>query len=221
MTVGKPRDILTATKSFAPRSTCSHTSSAIYLYFGLHGHSGLVPWIWSSIALTAFATLVLFLPRTREDPRLLVGACVALFAAIWIEKGMGLIIPGFIPSTLHEVVEYAPSLVEWQITAGVWAFGLMVFTIALKFLLGWSTAAGAAALCLTMLFFSLGPGPLTFVVVNEIVPLPARGKLVALSVFFNRLGSGHLSRSKWTPTLPVKGAPSALLASLEAPRSPR
>jgi len=68
-----------------------------------------------------------------------------------------------------------------------------IFTIALKFALGWPTAAGAASLCLTMLFFSLGPGPLTFVVVNEIVPLPARGKLVALSVFFNRLGSGTIA----------------------------
>lgn len=110
----------------------SHTSSAIYLYFGLHGHSGLVPWIWTSIALTGLATVMLFLPQTRKNPRLLIGACVALFGAIWIEKGMGLIIPGFIPSTLHEVVEYAPSLVEWQVTAGIWAFGLMVFTIALK-----------------------------------------------------------------------------------------
>ncbi|MGE0710421.1 MAG: sulfate reduction electron transfer complex DsrMKJOP subunit DsrP [Planctomycetota bacterium] len=110
----------------------AHTSSAVYLYFGLHGHAGLVPWIWTSLALTALGAVLLFLPRTREDPRYLIGACAAVFAAIWIEKGMGLIVPGFIPSTLHEVVEYAPSLVEWQITAGVWACGLMVFTIALK-----------------------------------------------------------------------------------------
>jgi molybdopterin-containing oxidoreductase family membrane subunit len=58
--------------------------------------------------------------------------CVCCFVGIWIEKGMGLIVPGFIPSTLHEVVEYAPSLTEWKITAGIWAFGLMVFTVGLK-----------------------------------------------------------------------------------------
>lgn len=110
----------------------SHTSSAVYLYFGLHGHDGLVVWIWTSVALTLIATVLLFLPKTKTHAPLLVTACVALFAAIWIEKGMGLIIPGFIPSTLHEIVEYAPSLVEWQVTAGIWAFGLMVFTIALK-----------------------------------------------------------------------------------------
>ncbi|MEQ1826144.1 MAG: polysulfide reductase, partial [Pirellula sp.] len=51
---------------------------------------------------------------------------------IWIEKGMGLVIPGFIPSTLHEIVEYSPSLTEWKITAGIWAFGILVITILVK-----------------------------------------------------------------------------------------
>ena len=45
---------------------------------------------------------------------------------------------------------------------------LLVLSIGLKFLWHWPTAVGAASLCLVMLFFSLGPGPLTFVVVNEI-----------------------------------------------------
>ncbi len=59
-------------------------------------------------------------------------ASVLAFAGIWIEKGMGLIVPGFIPSTLHEIVEYQPSLVEWKITAGIWAFGLIVYTLGVK-----------------------------------------------------------------------------------------
>lgn len=45
---------------------------------------------------------------------------------------MGLIIPGFIPSTLHQIVEYTPSLVEWQASAGIWAFGLVIYTVVLK-----------------------------------------------------------------------------------------
>ena len=45
---------------------------------------------------------------------------------------MGLIIPGFIPSTLHEIVEYTPTITEWKITAGIWAFGLLVYSAALK-----------------------------------------------------------------------------------------
>ena len=59
---------------------------------------------------------------------------------------------------------------------------LLVLSIGLKFLWNWPTAVGAASLCLVMLFFSLGPGPLTFVVVNEIVPLHLRAKLVAPSL---------------------------------------
>jgi hypothetical protein len=33
---------------------------------------------------------------------------------------------------LHEMVEYTPSLLEWKITAGIWALGLMIYTLALK-----------------------------------------------------------------------------------------
>jgi molybdopterin-containing oxidoreductase family membrane subunit len=30
------------------------------------------------------------------------------------------------------VVEYVPTLTEWKITAGIWAVGLMVLTVAVK-----------------------------------------------------------------------------------------
>lgn len=110
----------------------SHTASAHYLFFGLHGHNGLVPWIWTAIALNLVAAALFLHPRALHDFRVLVPACVLAFVGIWIEKGMGLIVPGFIPSTLHQVVEYSPSLVEWKVTAGIWAFGLMVFTVATK-----------------------------------------------------------------------------------------
>lgn len=51
----------------------------------------------------------------------------------------------------------------------------------------------AFALCLVMFFFSLGPGPFTFVIVNEMLPFDIRGKVVAISVFFNRIGSGTIA----------------------------
>jgi len=113
-------------------SGSAHTASARYLYFGLHGAHALTPWIWTSVAAGVAAAVLLLRPRVFDHPRQLLLACVLAFVAVWIEKGMGLIIPGFIPSTLHEVVEYTPSLVEWQITAGIWAFGLLVYTAALK-----------------------------------------------------------------------------------------
>jgi len=45
---------------------------------------------------------------------------------------MGLIIPAFIPSTLGEIIEYTPSLTEWKVTAGIWAFGFGLLTIAVR-----------------------------------------------------------------------------------------
>ena len=110
----------------------SHAASSTYLFFGLHGHSELVPWIWTSIALTVIAAVLLFRPEVERRPGTLVPACVLAFIGLWIEKGMGLIIPAFVPSTLHELVPYTPSVAEWRLTVGIWAFGLMVLTLGLK-----------------------------------------------------------------------------------------
>ena len=118
------------------------------------------------------------------------GECTSAETVFLISLGVGAC------KLIGEIV--AAALVETAgrrrtLTASNLLVSLSVFSIALKFLLGWPTAAGAASLCLVMLFFSLGPGPLTFVVVNEIVPLHLRAKLVALAVFFNRLGSGTIA----------------------------
>jgi Ni/Fe-hydrogenase subunit HybB-like protein len=110
----------------------AHGTSATYLFFGSHGKHALVPWIWSSVALNLGSLGLLYAHRRLGDAGWLNAACVAAFIGIWIEKGMGLIVPGFIPSTLHEIVEYVPSLIEWKITAGIWAVGLMILTVGLK-----------------------------------------------------------------------------------------
>lgn len=110
----------------------AHTAAAQYLLFGLHGRNGLVPWMWTALVADIAATALFLSPLVVRRKRLLVLACVLAVIGAWIEKGMGLIVPGFIPSTLHEIVEYSPSLVEWKVSAGVWAFGLMVYTIGLK-----------------------------------------------------------------------------------------
>ncbi|MEN8150919.1 MAG: sulfate reduction electron transfer complex DsrMKJOP subunit DsrP [Planctomycetota bacterium] len=110
----------------------SHTASAEYLYTGLHGHDKLVPYIWTAVGFNVLAALAFFHPRILQKRGLLVAACVLTFVGIWIEKGLGLIVPGFIPSALHEIVEYLPSLVEWRIVAGIWAGGLLILTVAIK-----------------------------------------------------------------------------------------
>lgn len=114
----------------------SHLASARYLFLGEHGKHGLVAWIWTAIALNVGGTLLFFTPAALERSGLRIVACVMVVVGIWIEKGMGLIVPGFIPSTLHEIVEYAPSLTEWKITAGIWAFGLLLLTVLMKVTVG-------------------------------------------------------------------------------------
>ncbi|MFK7819093.1 MAG: hypothetical protein AB8G99_10270 [Planctomycetaceae bacterium] len=74
-----------------------------------------------------------------------IAACLLCIVGIWIEKGMGLIIPGFIPSTLHEIVEYSPSHVEWKVTAGIWAFGILLLTVLLKFIVSVFSEEAASA----------------------------------------------------------------------------
>lgn len=110
-----------------------HAVAAQYLFFGLHGHHGLVPWIWTAVVLNVSSALMLYVPGTlHKTRRWLIAACAFAFVGVWIEKGMGLIVPGFIPSTLAEIVEYSPSLTEWKVTAGIWAFGLAVLVVGLK-----------------------------------------------------------------------------------------
>ncbi|MDP3543093.1 MAG: NrfD/PsrC family molybdoenzyme membrane anchor subunit [Elusimicrobiota bacterium] len=109
----------------------AHVASAKYLYFGLHGHYGLVPWIWTAMVLDLVALVLLMLPQSKSLKYLNL-ACVLAIIGIWIEKGMGLIIPAFVPSPLGEIVEYFPTLNEWLICAGIWAFGMLLYTLFLK-----------------------------------------------------------------------------------------
>jgi Ni/Fe-hydrogenase subunit HybB-like protein len=108
-----------------------HSISAKYLFFGLHGHHALVPWIWTAIVLNLTAMVLLLLPVSRSL-KWLNFTCVLAIVGIWIEKGMGLVIPGFTPTPLGAVVEYSPSLNETLVCLGIWAFGLLCYTIFLR-----------------------------------------------------------------------------------------
>jgi len=106
----------------------AHVASARYLYFGLHGQNALVPWIWTAIGMNIIATVLVMLPASR-GLRMLNVACVLAIFGIWIEKGMGLIVPAFIPTPLGEIVEYVPTIHETVVCFGIWAFGLLLYTI--------------------------------------------------------------------------------------------
>ena len=105
-----------------------HTAHFKYLYFGLEGKTALVPWIWTSIVMAIVSLILLINPKTRRKENVLVFACVILFLSIWIDKGMGMVVTGFIPSPLGEVVEYLPTFPEVMITLAVYAFGAAIIT---------------------------------------------------------------------------------------------
>ena len=109
----------------------AHVASAKYLFLGLHGNHALVPWIWSAIGMNTIALVILYLPLTR-GMRFLGLACVLMIVGIWIEKGMGLIVPAFVPTPLGEIVEYAPTINETLVSLGIWGFGLLLFTIFIR-----------------------------------------------------------------------------------------
>jgi len=109
-----------------------HSESAYYLFFGLDGNTALVPWIWTAITMNVLATLLLTFHKLRSNPKVLYFSCMLLFIAIWIEKGFGLIVPGFIPGSYGDIVEYTPTGIEIGVTLGIWALGAFVFTILAK-----------------------------------------------------------------------------------------
>ena len=109
-----------------------HMNHFIYLLFGLEGRATLVPWVWASFILAVLALVLLINPNTRRQENILAVACAAVFASIWIDKGLGLIVPGFIPSTTGEIFEYWPTVPEALITLGVWALGFLILTILYK-----------------------------------------------------------------------------------------
>lgn len=103
-----------------------------YLFIGLDGHEKLVPFMWISAILALGALVLLINPKTREKESTLRAACLAVFLSLWIEKGLGLVIAGFIPNAFEKITEYAPTAPEILITLGVWATGFLILTILCK-----------------------------------------------------------------------------------------
>jgi molybdopterin-containing oxidoreductase family membrane subunit len=117
----------------------SHRHSLNYLFFGLHGHSALVPFMWVSMLLGVVALVILLNKNLRTQTRFLVLACGAIFFSLWIDKGIGLVIGGFIPSPLEHVTEYSATFTEISITVGIWAIGALILTLLYKIALSVKT----------------------------------------------------------------------------------
>jgi molybdopterin-containing oxidoreductase family membrane subunit len=105
-----------------------HVEHFAYLYLGLHGHAALAPWMATSVALAAVSLVLLLVPRLRRRPGILPVACVTVVGSLWIEKGLGMVVTGFVPNPLGHVTEYGPTLPEVLIALGIYAAGGLVLT---------------------------------------------------------------------------------------------
>ncbi len=114
-----------------------HKHTIQYLFFGLEHHgqiyNNLVPFMRMFVLFFVVGVGLLSLPYARKENELLVGlGCALIFISFWLDKGVGFVLGGFVPTPLEEVVEYYPSANEIFITLGVWAMGAFILTILYK-----------------------------------------------------------------------------------------
>lgn len=109
-----------------------HSLGLRYLIFGYQGLNKLVPYFWISLILLIVAFILLMIPRVRKNLNILPYLCMAVFAGIWIEKGMGLLLPGSSPTPIGEMTEYTPSWIEIGNSLGNWAIGFIVLSVLVK-----------------------------------------------------------------------------------------
>ncbi|MEN8135835.1 MAG: sulfate reduction electron transfer complex DsrMKJOP subunit DsrP [Thermodesulfobacteriota bacterium] len=114
-----------------------HMHTLDYLFFGLTDHAGnvydnLVGPMRFSMVIGMAATIALLFPKMRDSYTKIGWLCGAIFLSLWIDKGLGLVLGGFVPTPLEYIVEYYPSAVELGITAAVWATGAFILTVLYK-----------------------------------------------------------------------------------------
>ena len=109
-----------------------HMHTFQYLFTGLEGHNNLVSWMWISTILGIVAVVLLLIPSQKKKEGVLIFICIAIFISLWIDKGIGLILGGFVPSPMEHVTEYSPTGLEILIVLGIYAIGLLVLTVLYK-----------------------------------------------------------------------------------------
>lgn len=109
-----------------------HMHPIVYLFSGLEGHGKLVPWMWTAACFAILSLLLLIVPASRRNENTLILGCLSVVISTWIDKGLGLVIGGFIPNPFEKVFEYWPTLPEMVISIGVWAIGIFVITVLYK-----------------------------------------------------------------------------------------
>ena len=109
-----------------------HMAHYEFLFLGLEGHAPLAGWMWTSMILAVISLVLLITPRYRNNEKILAVTCGMVFLSLWIDKGLGVIVGGFVPSPLGHVTSYVPTLPEIAITLAIWAVGFLMITVFYK-----------------------------------------------------------------------------------------
>lgn len=109
-----------------------HMATLQYLFAGLHGHSGFVPFMWVFAILSVVALVLLIPKKTREKESTLLIGCISVFISMWIEKGLSFVIGGLVENPLGRITEYTPGLAEILIIVGIWAIGAFIVSVLYK-----------------------------------------------------------------------------------------
>jgi len=129
-------------------SDTEHLLHTRYWFLGLGEDRTLVPFAWTAVALNVLAFVLLVVPATRRNWVTLNIGCLATYLGVYIDKGMGLIIPGLTPDALGEIYRYLFTATEFRVAAGVFSVGFLIFTLMLK-----------VAVPITLGEFRRAPGP--------------------------------------------------------------
>jgi molybdopterin-containing oxidoreductase family membrane subunit len=113
-------------------SNTEHLIHMRYMFLGIGAHTAIVPYMWLSVFCSIAAFVLFLIPRTRRNPVTLNLGCALIWVGVYLEKGMGLVIPGLTPDTLGEIYEYFPSRNELVISAGIFSVGFLLFTLMVK-----------------------------------------------------------------------------------------
>ncbi len=109
-----------------------HMHGLKYLFWGLHGHDQLVGWMRPAMLFGFIGIALLLVPAWRRNTAILVTACLAIIFSTWTDKGVGLVIGGFVPNPFERVTEYHPTIPEISIALGIWAVGALIVTVLYK-----------------------------------------------------------------------------------------
>jgi Ni/Fe-hydrogenase subunit HybB-like protein len=113
-------------------SATEHILFHQYAFHGLNGYDAIVPYVWASLLFSVTAFILFLVPKTRKNVVTLNLGALLIYAGVYIEKGIALVIPGFTPSTLGEIYEYFPSRTELMVSAGIYGVGFLLYTLMVK-----------------------------------------------------------------------------------------